>query len=166
MTDSYSALAPLNATLNTTSAVLLLAGLWCIRRRRLHAHRLCMLSAVVVSSAFLVSYIVYHYHVGDVPFLGSGWVRPVYFTILISHVALAGAIVPLVIVTLWRALGGRFAAHRRIARWTWPLWMYVSVTGVVVYAMVYVLYPHSAPVTAAPAPSRSAANRVTPSGTP
>ncbi len=99
-----------------------------------------MLSAFAVSAVFLISYLVYHYHVGDVRFEGVGWVRPAYFTILITHVALAVAIVPLAIITLSRALTARFDAHRRIARWTWPLWMYVSVTGVVVYLMVYQIY--------------------------
>jgi uncharacterized membrane protein YozB (DUF420 family) len=100
-----------------------------------------MISALAVSAAFLVSYLVYHYHVGDVRFQGHGTVRPVYFTILITHVSLALVILPLIAVTLWRALGGRFASHRRIARVTWPLWVYVSVTGVIVYLMCYRIYP-------------------------
>ncbi len=99
-----------------------------------------MLSAVAVSAAFFISYSIYHYHVGDVRFQGIGWVRPVYFTILASHVMLAAAIVPLVLITLWRALNGRFRRHRRIARWTWPIWIYVSISGVVVYLMCYQLY--------------------------
>jgi putative membrane protein len=137
---SYTSLAPLNAALNTTAAILLLAGFIFIRHRWVRAHRACMLSAVVVSAAFLTSYLIYHYHVGDVRFQGHGWIRPVYFAILISHVLLAAAIVPLVIIVLWRAFAGRFGAHRRIARWTWPIWMYVSVTGVVVFLMLYRLY--------------------------
>jgi putative membrane protein len=100
-----------------------------------------MLSAVLVSAGFFISYVVYHYHVGDVRFQGQGWVRPAYFTILISHVFLAAAIVPLVLVTLSRALRGSFRRHRQIARWTWPIWIYVSVTGVIVYLMCYRLYP-------------------------
>lgn len=138
---SYYELAPLNALLNSAAAVLLLAGFYCIRRRWVHAHRAFMLSASAVSIAFLVSYGAYHYEVGDVRFQGHGWVRPVYFTILITHIALAAAIVPLVLVTLWRALRGDFHEHRRVARWTWPIWMYVSITGVVVYLMCYRLYP-------------------------
>jgi putative membrane protein len=138
--DSYHFLAPLNSGLNATAAILLVAGYYCIRHRWVRAHRALMLSAVVVSVAFFISYCVYHYHVGDVRFQGHGWVRPVYFTILVSHIGLAVAIVPLVLVTLWRALKANFRRHRRIARWTWPLWIYVSITGVVVYLMCYQLY--------------------------
>ncbi len=137
---SYYSLAPLDAILNTTAAVLLLAGLYFIRTKHVRAHRACMLSAVVVSTAFLTSYLVYHYHVGDVPFPGRGWVRPVYFGILIPHVTLAASIVPLAVVTLYYAFQSRFRSHRRIARWTWPIWMFVSVTGVLVYLMLYQLY--------------------------
>ena len=100
-----------------------------------------MLSAFAVSTAFFISYLTYHYQVGDVRFQGHGFVRPLYFTILISHISLAAAIVPLVLITLGRALRGNFQKHRRIALWTWPLWIYVSVTGVVVYLMCYQLYP-------------------------
>jgi len=139
----YSTLPALNAACNSTAAILLVAGLLCIRRKAVRAHRACMLSAFGVSILFAISYVIYHAHAGDVRFLGQGAIRPVYFTILISHIALAFAIVPLAIVTLWRALAGRFDAHRRIARWTWPIWMYVSVTGVIVYLMVYRIYPHS-----------------------
>jgi len=99
-----------------------------------------MLSAFATSVAFFTSYAIYHYHVGDVRFQGHGWVRPVYFTILVSHIGLAVAIVPLALITLWRALHGRFQAHRRIAVWTWPIWIYVSVTGVIVYLLCYQLY--------------------------
>ena len=140
---SYSTLPLLNALFNSTAAVLLVAGLIFIRRGAVHAHRACMLSAFGISIAFLISYVVYHAHVGDVRFLGHGLVRPIYFTILISHVALAFVIVPLAIITLRRALSGRFSSHRAIARWTWPIWMYVSVTGVIVYLMLYWLYPHA-----------------------
>jgi putative membrane protein len=139
--DSYHSLAPLNSVLNAIAALLLLAGFYSIRRRWVRLHRAFMLSAVTVSAAFFISYCVYHYHVGDVRFAGRGWVRPAYFTILISHVMLAAAIVPLVMVTLWRALRGNFRRHRRIALWTWPVWIYVSITGVVVYLMCYQLYP-------------------------
>jgi len=132
-----SDLPALNATLNGSAACLLLLGLLFIRRRLVAAHRACMLGAVFLSTAFFLSYGVYHYHVGDVPFKGHGWIRPVYFGILLSHVLLAVVIVPLVLITLRRALVGNFAAHRRIARWTYPLWMYVSVTGVIVYFMLF-----------------------------
>jgi uncharacterized membrane protein YozB (DUF420 family) len=134
---NVSDLPALNATLNATSAVLLLAGWLMIRRRRVAAHRRCMLSAFVASSLFLVSYVVYHAQAGSRPFTGEGAVRSIYFAILISHVLLAALIVPLALVTLGRALRGDFARHRRIARWTFPAWMYVSVTGVVIYLMLY-----------------------------
>ena len=135
-----SILPTLNATLNAVAGVLLLAGFVFIRNRRVDAHRLCMLSAFGVSVLFLICYLIYHYQVGDVRFQGTGWIRPAYFAMLISHIALAVAIVPLAIITLRRGLSARFDAHRRIARWTWPLWMYVSVTGVLVYVMVYHIY--------------------------
>ncbi|HTT75394.1 MAG TPA: DUF420 domain-containing protein [Candidatus Binataceae bacterium] len=138
---SYYSLAPLNSVLNSIAAILLLCGFIFIRKGRIRAHRFCMISAVIVSTLFFISYLIYHYHVGDVHFQGHGLVRPAYFTILITHVTLAMAILPLVVITLWRALGGRFASHRRIAVVTWPLWMYVSVTGVIVYLMCYRLYP-------------------------
>ena len=140
MIDYYS-LAPLNSILNGIATVLLTIGYICIRQRWVHAHRACMLSAFVVSTAFFVSYLTYHYHVGDVRFQGRGIIRPIYFTILTTHIILAIAIVPLMLTTLWRALRGNFDKHRRIARWTWPIWMYVSITGVVVYVMCYRMYP-------------------------
>jgi len=133
-------LATVNATLNAIAAVFLAAGFYFIRRRRIAAHRICMLTAFGVSAVFLICYLAYHYQVGDVRFTGQGAVRPVYFSILISHIILAAATVPLAIFTLSRALGARFEAHRRIARWTWPVWMYVSITGVIVYLMVYHIY--------------------------
>ena len=111
-----------------------------IRRRRIQAHRACMLSAFFVSTAFLISYVTYHIRVGNVLFQGQGWIRPVYFTLLISHVTLAIVILPLALITLSRALREQFDRHRRIARWTLPLWLYVSVTGVIVYVMLYHLY--------------------------
>jgi putative membrane protein len=135
-----SALPHLNAALNATSFVLLVAAFYQIRRGNVQFHRRLMLSALVVSGLFLVSYVVYHAQYGSVRFTGQGLVRPVYFVILITHVILAAAIVPLIIITLRRALAGDFARHRRIARWTYPLWVYVSVTGVVVYLMLYHLY--------------------------
>ena len=136
-------LPAVNATLNGTSAVLLAVGYLFIRRRRIAAHKVCMLSAFGTSSLFLISYLTYHYHVGSVRFTGQGAARAVYFTILLSHTILAAAILPLALVTLSRALRGRFDRHVRIARWTLPLWLYVSVTGVIVYWMLYHLYPPS-----------------------
>lgn len=130
-------LPALNACLNSISAILLAAGYFFIRRRQIERHRLAMTAAFVTSCLFLVSYLVYHYNVGSVPFAKQGWVRPVYFTILITHVVLAATIVPLALITLNNAWRKRFDKHRRIARWTWPLWMYVSVTGVVIYLMLY-----------------------------
>ncbi|HWW94078.1 MAG TPA: DUF420 domain-containing protein [Vicinamibacteria bacterium] len=134
---SVADLPALNAALNATSAVLLGTGYGFIRAGRRTAHRNCMLAAVVSSSLFLVSYLVYHARVGSVPFGGRGFVRVAYFAILLSHTLLAVAIVPLALVTLVRALRERFPAHRRIARVTLPLWGYVSVTGVVIYWMLY-----------------------------
>ena len=135
--QQYAVFPAINASLNGTSTVLLLTGRWLIAQRRIAAHRFVMLTAAATSSLFLISYLYYHFHVGSVRFQGTGWSRPVYFTILISHVVLAAAIVPLVIVTLTRALSDRFDKHRAIARWTFPLWLYVSVTGVLVYFMLY-----------------------------
>lgn len=136
-----SALPTVNALLNATSAALLTAGFVAIRRRRVAVHRACMLSALGVSTLFLVSYVVYHAAAGSVPFRGQGWIRPVYFTILLSHIVLAAGIVPLALATVWRALRGEFARHVPLARWTLPLWLYVSVSGVVVYWMLYRLAP-------------------------
>jgi len=133
-------LPTLNAALNGTSAVLLLLGYRFIRRRAISAHRSCMLAAFTVSIIFLVSYVVYHAQVGSVHFPGTGWARAVYFGILITHTILAALVPPLAIVTLSRALRGNFEPHRRLARWTFPIWLYVSVTGVVVYVMLYHLY--------------------------
>ncbi len=134
---SVSDLPALNATLNASSAVFLAVGYAFIRAGRKTAHRNCMLAALTSSSLFLTSYLVYHFQVGSVPFKGQGAVRTVYFAILLTHTVLAVAIVPLVGVTVVRALRGRFPAHRRIARITLPLWAYVSVTGVVIYWMLY-----------------------------
>ena len=140
MPKDYSIFPVINATLNGTSAVLLVMAYVMIRRRRIAAHRAIMLTAVTTSTLFLISYLYYHLHVGSVHFQGHGWSRPLYFTILISHTILAAAIVPLVIITLSRALRERFDRHRAIARWTFPLWLYVSVTGVVIYVMLYHIY--------------------------
>jgi len=127
----------LNAALNATSAVLLLAGFLSIRTKQIGLHVLCMLSALGVSTLFFISYLAYHAHVGSVHFLGTGWVRPLYFTVLISHTFLALVIVPLALRTLFLAIRKRFPEHVALARWTFPLWLYVSVSGVVVYGMLY-----------------------------
>ena len=134
---NVSALPTLNAILNATSAVLLVAGFVCIRAGKVAAHSLAMLAACTVSVVFLASYLFYHAQVGSVRFAGTGWIRPVYFAILISHTVLAIAIIPLVARTLFLAGRRRFPQHVAIARWTLPLWLYVSVTGVVVYWMLY-----------------------------
>lgn len=134
---SVAQLPTLNAALNSLSAVFLFAGYCFIRANNRGAHRPCMLAAFACSTLFLISYLVYHFQVGSVGFKGQGWIRPVYFTILITHTILAAAVVPLALITLIRALREKFAAHRRIARWTFPIWLYVSVTGVVIYLMLY-----------------------------
>ena len=141
MPDYISFLPHLNALLNSTSAVLLVTGFVLIRRQRVRAHRNCQVSAVVTSTLFLASYLTYHYYHGATRFAGQGIVRPIYFTILISHTILAIVIVPLVLVTLYRAAHGDFVRHRKVARWTLPIWLYVSVTGVIVYLMLYRIYP-------------------------
>ena len=130
-------LPAVNATLNALSGLLLLAGYLLIRARRIEPHRRCMLAAFATSALFLVCYLVYHYEVGSVPFTRQGIVRPIYFSILITHVVLAAAVPPLALVTLSRGLQARYAKHRAIARWTLPIWLYVSVTGVLVYVLLY-----------------------------
>jgi len=139
--------AGLNASLNATSALLLASGYVFIRRRQVRFHKLCMLLALGPSLAFLVSYVIYHLRVGSVHFEGHGWVRSAYFAILLSHTVLAAAVVPLAVITLHRAWHGRFERHRRIARWTLPVWFYVSITGVVIYVLLYQMY---APAQSAP----------------
>ena len=134
---TVSDLPALNASLNGTSAVLLCAGYFFIRRRRIAAHRACMLLALLTSALFLASYLVYHYHVGSVPYRGGGWTRPLYFTLLTSHTILEAAVVPLALVTVARAARRRFDRHVAVARYTLPIWFYVSVTGVVIYLMLY-----------------------------
>ncbi|HEX4914560.1 MAG TPA: DUF420 domain-containing protein [Vicinamibacterales bacterium] len=134
---TYSDLPALNATLNGISFLFLLSGYLFIRRNRRDAHRNCMIGALVMSALFLTSYVIYHLNVGSVPFRRTGWIRTVYFAILIPHVILAAAIVPMVLITVWRAWSKQFDKHRRIARWTLPLWMFVSITGVIVYVMLY-----------------------------
>jgi putative membrane protein len=133
----YAIFPVINASTNAISALLLLTGRTLIKRGHRDAHRAVMLAALFSSAIFLSSYLYYHYHVGSVHFQGQGFWRPVYFTLLISHVILAAAIVPMILITLSRALRGRFDKHRAIARWTFPLWLYVSVTGVIVYFMLY-----------------------------
>ena len=130
-------LPAVNASLNALSGVQLLIGYVLIRTRRIAAHRAVMITAFATSSLFLICYLVYHAQVGSVPFPRQGLVRPLYFTILITHVLLAATVPPLAIVTLTRGLKGRYPQHRRIARWTLPIWMYVSVTGVLVYVLLY-----------------------------
>ena len=136
-----SDLPSVNASLNATSAILLVVGYLCIRRRKVTAHKACMVTAFITSTIFLISYLTLRYYAGMTTFTGQGWIRPVYFTILLSHTILAATILPLALVTLSRALRGRFDRHVRIARWTLPLWLYVSVTGVLVYWILYKLYP-------------------------
>ena len=140
---NYAILPHVNALLNATSGLLLVVGFYFIMRRRVRAHLTCMTAALAVSALFLVSYLVYHYNHGSTRFTGQGAVRPLYFIILISHTVLAALIVPLIALTLRRAWRGEFGRHMRIARWTFPLWLYVSVTGVIVYLMLYQLYPSS-----------------------
>ena len=126
-----------NASLNAVSGVLLLIGYILIRRGRRDQHRACMIAAFVTSSIFLASYLIYHAQVGSVRFTREGIVRPVYFTILITHVILAATVLPLALVTLSQGLMARYRQHRTIARWTFPIWLYVSVTGVLVYVLLY-----------------------------
>lgn len=130
-------LPSINAALNATAAVLLVRGYWLIRRKRIAQHRRTMIAAFVVSCLFLVCYLVYHASAGSVRFQGTGAIRAVYLSILATHTVLAAAVPFLAVVTLRRGLAGRYDAHRRLARWTFPIWLYVSVTGVVVYVMLY-----------------------------
>ncbi len=141
--EQYAYFPALIASLNGISAILLAVGRYMIARGRMAAHRACMIAAVVASALFLACYVYFHAHVGNIRFLGEGIWRPIYFAVLIPHVTLAILIVPMVIVTLIRGLRARYDSHRAIARWTWPLWMYVSVTGVLVYFMLYQWFPHS-----------------------
>lgn len=134
---TLTVLPTVNAVLNASAAVAMLAGFVAIRRRRIAVHRACMLTAVGFSMLFLCSYIVYHLQVGSRPYGGGGWLRTLYLSILLTHTVLAVAIVPLVSTTLYRALRTQFARHARLARVTFPIWLYVSVTGVVVYWMLY-----------------------------
>ncbi|HEX7795593.1 MAG TPA: DUF420 domain-containing protein [Vicinamibacterales bacterium] len=130
-------LPAINASLNAISGVLLVIGYALMRARRIDLHRRVMIAAFFTSSLFLICYLIYHAQVGSVRFTREGFVRPVYFTILITHVTLAAAVLPLAIITLTRGLKGRYPRHRAIARWTFPIWLYVSVTGVLVYVLLY-----------------------------
>ncbi|CAN5187862.1 DUF420 domain-containing protein [soil metagenome] len=132
-----------NACLNATAAVLLVTGYGFIRRGRVKRHEACMGTALVVSAVFLASYVAYHIQVGSVRFTTAGWPRAVYYTILATHVPLAALVLPLALITAGRALRGRFESHVRIARWTLPIWLYVSITGVLVYMMLYEWFPSS-----------------------
>jgi putative membrane protein len=139
--QGVAALPAINAVLNGTSAALLAAGYGFIRQRKATAHLTCMLTAFGLSCLFLVSYVIYHYHAGSKHFGGEGWIRGIYYPLLITHLSLAALIIPLALTTIYRAWRGQFARHMRIARWTLPVWLYVSVTGVVVYWMLYHLAP-------------------------
>jgi putative membrane protein len=132
-----SDLATVNAILNATAAVLIGTGFYFIKQKNIRAHKVCMISAVVVSSVFLTSYLIYHYNVGSVRFTKQGWIRDVYFPLLLTHTVLAVVVVPMILRSLYLAMKGRFPNHARIAKWTFPVWMYVSVTGVVVYLLLY-----------------------------
>jgi len=136
----YSIFPPIDATLNGTTAILLAIGHSFIKRGAVAKHRATMIAAFVASSVFLACYLYYHFHVGSVRFQGTGWVRPLYFSILISHTVLAAVVVPMILITLTLGLTNKFDRHRRLARWTYPIWMYVSVTGVIVYLMLYKLF--------------------------
>jgi putative membrane protein len=130
-------LATVNAALNATAAVLIGTGFYYIKRKNIPAHKACMVAAMVVSALFLASYLFYHYNVGSVRFTKQGWIRNVYFPLLLTHTVLAAVVLPMVLRTVFLAFKGRFRNHVRIARWTFPIWMYVSITGVIVYLMLY-----------------------------
>ena len=139
---TLSDLPALNACLNGTSACLLTAGYILIKRKNERAHRNCMVAALVTSSLFLASYLYYHFHAGRTVF-PENWFKPVYLAILLTHTVLAVVIVPLIIAAVVQAVRGRFESHKKITRWTWPLWMYVSVTGVVIYLLLYQIFPQA-----------------------
>ena len=138
---TLSDLPLLNACLNATSAILLTIGYIQIKNQRQIAHRNCMIGAFTTSTLFLISYLYYHAHAKTTHFVDPAWFRPIYLTILLTHTLLAAVIVPMVLITLSRALKQRFDRHKAIARWTWPIWMYVSVTGVVIYLILYQIFP-------------------------
>ena len=130
-------LATVNAALNATAAILIGTGFYHIKRKNIQAHKACMVAAMVVSALFLASYLFYHYHVGSVRFTKQGWIRNVYFPLLLTHTVLAAVVLPMVLRTVFLAFKGRFRNHVKIARWTFPIWMYVSITGVIVYVLLY-----------------------------
>lgn len=138
---SLTDLPAINACLNGTSTVLLAFGYYFIKQKRQIAHRNCMVGALATSTLFLISYVIYHSYAGRTVFRDPAWFRPIYLVILLTHTVLAVAIVPMVLMTVVRAFRERFEAHRAIARWTWPIWMYVSVTGVLIYFLLYQLFP-------------------------
>ena len=138
---SFSDLPAVNASLNGLSAIFLSLGFWFIRRKNIAAHQRCMVSAVVTSILFLACYLTYHFKAGRTVFKDPAWFRPIYLTLLLTHTLLAVTIVPMIIITLSRALRQRFDKHKKVARWTWPLWMYVSVTGVLIYYLLYIKFP-------------------------
>ena len=137
---SVSDLPAVNACLNSLSAVLLLAGFICIKKKNERAHRNCMVAALVTSSLFLTSYLYYHYHAGTTIF-PANWFKPIYLAILLTHTVLAVVIVPLIVAAVVQAIRGKFESHKRITRWAWPMWMYVSVTGVLIYLLLYQIFP-------------------------
>ena len=138
--DLIPVIPPFLAILNTTAATLVSLGYFFVRRKKVAAHRICMVSALLVSTVFMVFYLYYHAKIGNIPFAGVGSIRPVYFTLLASHVILAAVLFPLVLVTAGFAIRGNTTRHRRIARWTLPIWLYVSITGVIIYLMAFHIY--------------------------
>ncbi len=139
--EIFSVLPHIQVALNITAISLLCLGYYFISQNNRNAHKFCMLSAIAVSMLFLTCYLYYHAHVGHVPFAGHGFIRPVYFTILISHLILATCIIPLVIISLYFAIKKNFSSHKRITRWLFPIWIYVSLTGIIVYLLVFNFYP-------------------------
>lgn len=138
---SLSDLPPVNASLNALAAILLSAGFYFIRTGNKKAHRNCMLAAFMTSALFLISYLVYHFNAGRTVFKEPAWFRTIYLTLLATHTLLAVVILPLIVATLYLALKQRFDSHKKLARWTWPIWMYVSVTGVIIYFLLYQIFP-------------------------
>ncbi len=138
--DLIAVIPPFLAILNTTAATLVSLGYFFVRGKNTSAHRICMVSALLVSTVFMVFYLYYHAKVGNIPFAGVGAIRPVYFSLLASHVILAAVLFPLVLVTAGLAISGNTPRHRRLARWTLPIWLYVSVTGVIIYLMAFHIY--------------------------
>ena len=140
---TLSDLPAVNAALNTLSTIFLTCGYVFIRRQRQAAHRNCMIGAVISSALFLTCYLIYHYNAGRTVFRDPAWFRPIYLTILITHTILAVVIVPMVLTTLYHAARRQFDRHKKIARWTWPIWMYVSITGVIIYFLLYHIFPQA-----------------------